>query len=73
MYNDLILHTNEQLGINEKACPNCRSKIYGLVDYPICEELLIYKSKKFHKKDRATIKHIKRCNIYEFINEEEFE
>ena len=31
----------------KRTCPNCGSNTYGLVDYPVSEEELIYKNGKF--------------------------
>jgi hypothetical protein len=30
--------------INERVCPHCGCNTYGLVEYPVSEEKLIYKS-----------------------------
>lgn len=45
---DVAVIQTERYGleINEKACPHCGSRTYGLVDYPVDEIDLIYKSNK---------------------------
>ena len=64
----------EQLGQQsiDRICPYCGSTNFGLIDYPILEKHLIYKSKNFFKKDKNS-KNIRHYNISDFINEEDYE
>ena len=64
----------EQLGQQsiDRICPYCGSTNFGLMNYPILEKYLIYKSKNFFKKDKNS-KNIRHYNISDFINEEDYE
>lgn len=58
-----VFHESERIR-NEKECfglhsvstecPYCNSGDYGLMDYPIDEEKLIYKSKSFYRERNVT-------------------
>lgn len=49
-HKDLKVKQVERYGIllKENICPYCGSNTYGLIDYPVSEEELIYKSGKFY-------------------------
>jgi hypothetical protein len=53
--------------IYDKVCPKCGST-YGLINYPVSEEHLIYKSKNFLKKDKNN-RNIRQYNVNDFLNE----
>lgn len=44
------------LKINEKVCPHCGSRTYGVIDYPVTEEELIYKDGKFFANHNRQLK-----------------
>jgi hypothetical protein len=50
LYKDLARIQTEHLGleIEEATCPHCKSRTYGVIDYPVSEEELIYKNGRFH-------------------------
>jgi hypothetical protein len=53
----------------ERVCPKCGGT-YGLINYPVKEEHLIYKSKNFFKKDNSG-KDMRHYNMKDFLPEEE--
>jgi hypothetical protein len=44
---------------------------FGLIEYPVSEENLIYKSKSFFKKDKDSKQNIRHYDINDFLFEEE--
>jgi hypothetical protein len=57
-HSDLKIIKTERFGfmIDEKVCPFCGSNTYGLIDYPISEEELIYKTGKFFSNHNRELK-----------------
>lgn len=75
-YNELNIKEVEHYGIyiNENVCPYCGSSNYGSIDYPICEEELIYKNGKFFKHSGKDIaKRIDRIINEMTYNNDEYE
>lgn len=49
-HSDLKIVQVKHYGLDkeEKVCPYCGSHTYGMIDYPVSEEELIYKNGKFY-------------------------
>jgi len=62
----------ERLGqkVEENICPICGSNRYGLIDYPVTEEELLYKNGKFHANYNRELK-IHMDQVTEEILEED--
>ena len=54
-HSDLKIVKTERFG-EFKTCPFCGGHTYGLIDYPIPEEELIYKTGKFYLHSGSDIK-----------------
>lgn len=56
----------ERYGINfyEPVCPYCGSSDFGLIDYPVDEEKLVYKDEKFYGLSNKRKKYIAAYNEY---------
>jgi hypothetical protein len=72
-HSDLILKQTERFGItiNEKVCPHCFKNTYGLIEYPVKEEELIYKGNYIF--DKKTEKEQKRLLMSRYMLDDEQE
>lgn len=70
--NEIKRVKREHLGrqIEDCVCPECGSTTYGLVNYPVDEEINTYKSKSFHKKDKRFRYNGRKYNVSDFMFDE---
>jgi len=62
------IERNGQL-VYEAICPCCGSTYFGLIDYPVSEEELIYKNNKFYGLSHKREEYIEKYKNDEYLRE----